>query len=139
MATNTQTRRRSTCPISSALDVLGDRWSLLIVRDLLFAGSETYKDFLSAEEGIATNILANRLGRLEAAGIVSSQPDTADRRRSLYRLTRKGLDLAPVVLELGQWGVAHAGGETNANVEGYAADRDAFLRSLQLKDEPKPN
>lgn len=120
-----------TCPINAALEVLGDRWSLLIVRDMLFAGSKTYKDFLSSDEGIATNILANRLARLESAGIIESSPDPSDRRRLNYGLTSKGRDLAPAILELGRWGVTHEGGETNANVEGFTADREAFLKSLR--------
>jgi DNA-binding HxlR family transcriptional regulator len=138
MVSKADGQRRSTCPINAALEVLGDRWSLLIVRDMLFAGSDTYMDFLSAEEGIATNILANRLARLEAAGIVTSRADVADRRRSIYSLTAKGLALAPAVLELGRWGVEHEGGQSNANVEGYAADRDGFLEGLRAAANARP-
>jgi DNA-binding HxlR family transcriptional regulator len=138
MARRTNGQRRSTCPINATLEVLGDRWSLLIVRDMLFAGSKTYMDFLSAEEGIATNILANRLARLEASEIVTSSVDPVDRRRLIYRLTDKGLDLAPAILELGRWGVAHEGGQTNPNVEGYAADRDAFLGRLRADVSARP-
>jgi DNA-binding HxlR family transcriptional regulator len=138
MARKTDGQRRSTCPINAALEVLGDRWSLLIVRDMLFAGSETYMDFLSADEGIATNILANRLARLEAAGIVTSRVDPEDRRRSIYSLTAKGFNLAPAILELGRWGVEYEGGLTNANVEGYVADREAFLAGLRAGANARP-
>src|SRR5688572_5778966 len=92
--------RRSTCPINASLEVLGDSWSLLIVRDLMFAGARTYRDFLRSDEKIATNILANRLAKLQAAGIITSRPDPEDGRRVLYRLTAKGVELAPVLMEL---------------------------------------
>jgi len=103
-------RRRSWCPISTALEILGDRWSLLIVRDLMYAGFQTYKELLSSDEGIATNVLADRLAHLVTSGIVTSERDPSDGRRVVYRLTPKGSDLAPVILELGIWGVKHEGG-----------------------------
>ena len=131
MTTKTEGQRRSNCPINASLEVLGDRWSLLIVRDMLFVGSRTYKDLLGSEERIATNILANRLERLQAAGIIVSHVDPSDRRRSIYKLTTKGRDLAPAILELGAWGVAYEGGHTNPNVEAFLADRDGFLRALR--------
>lgn len=94
---------RSGCPINIALEIFGDRWSLLIVRDLMFKGRNTYKEFLEAEEGIATNILAERLQRLEATGIILKQPDPADGRKTIYQLTAKGIDLAPVLVEMILW------------------------------------
>ncbi len=124
-------KHRSTCPISSSLDVVGDRWTLLIVRDLLFAGYRTYKEFLGAGEGIATNILADRLQRLEAAGIIGSQPEPADKRRLIYSLTAKGRDLAPVLLELSRWGVKYEAGERNAFVDAYEEDREGLLAKLR--------
>ena len=99
--------RRSACPLNTTLEVLGDRWSLLIVRDLMFKGRTTYKDFLAGGEGIATNVLADRLRRLEAAGIIEQGRDTADGRRLVYRLTAKGLALAPVLVEMIVWGARH--------------------------------
>lgn len=81
---------RSGCPISIALELLGDAWSLLVIRDLMFKGRHTFNEFLAGGEGIATNILADRLHRLDEAGIIEKHPDPADRRRSLYRLTRRG-------------------------------------------------
>lgn len=94
---------RSGCPINIALEIFGDRWSLLIVRDLMFKGRNTYKEFLEAEEGIATNILAERLQRLEATGIILKQPDPADGRKTIYQLTTKGIDLVPVLVEMVLW------------------------------------
>ena len=102
-----QTRRRSDCPVSYALEVLGDRWTLLIIRDLLFAGKQHYRQFLHSDEKIATNILADRLRRLEAAGIVKKGPDPKNRRAFLYELTSKGNDLAPALLELIRWAARH--------------------------------
>ncbi len=87
--------------------MLGDRWSLLIIRDLMVRGFRTYKEFLDSHERIATNILADRLRRLEANGIVTSRPDPSDKRRLIYRLTRKGIDLAPVLSEMVLWAAAH--------------------------------
>src|SRR6478672_4825624 len=88
--------RRSDCPISSALDAIGDKWSMLILRDLMFSGKRTYGEFQASAEGIATNILASRLGSLEANGLLSKSADPENGRRNLYSLTEKGLDLLPV-------------------------------------------
>lgn len=99
--------RRSACPINVSLEMLGDRWSLLIIRDLMFRGFRTYKELLESDEGIATNILADRLKRLEGCGIISTQEDETDRRKLIYRLTAKGIDLAPVLVELILWGARY--------------------------------
>jgi DNA-binding HxlR family transcriptional regulator len=93
--------------VSISLEALGDRWSLLIVRDLMVRGYRTFKEFEDAGEGIATNILADRLRRLETAGILTSDVEETDRRRTNYRLTEKGIDLAPVLLDLLIWGARH--------------------------------
>ena len=99
--------RRSGCPVSISLEILGDRWSLLIVRDLMVRGYRTFKDFQGSSEKIATNILADRLKKLEAAGIVNAEAEETDRRRVNYRLTEKGIDLAPVLLDLLIWAARH--------------------------------
>jgi DNA-binding HxlR family transcriptional regulator len=99
--------RRSGCPVSISLDVFGDRWSLLIVRDLMVRGLRTFKQFRESGEGIATNILADRLHKLEGQGIITAEVDETDARRLNYRLTEKGIDLAPVLLELLIWGARH--------------------------------
>lgn len=93
--------------MSISLEILGDRWSLLIIRDLMVRGFRTFKEFLESGEGVATNILANRLKRLEASGIIVAEAEETDRRRLNYRLTEKGVDLAPVLLELLLWGARH--------------------------------
>jgi DNA-binding HxlR family transcriptional regulator len=133
-------QRRSTCPINASLEVLGDRWSLLIVRDLVFAGLRSYKDFLSGEEGIATNILADRLVSLQASGLVTSVRDPEDGRKVVYRLTAKGFDLAPALLELGRWAVKYeASVRRPDSLRLWEADREGFLRQLRkerLPDQP---
>ena len=100
-------KRRSGCPVSIALEMFGDRWSLLIIRDVMVRGYRTFKQFQESGEGIATNILADRLRRLEAAGIITAEVEERDRRSLGYRLTEKGIDLAPVLLELLIWGARH--------------------------------
>ena len=91
---------RSHCPINYGLEAFGDRWALLILRDIVFRGKRTYGEFLRSEEGFATNVLASRLEHLLAAGILRRDPDETDRRRDIYSLTEKGLDLIPVILEI---------------------------------------
>ena len=98
---------------------------------MMFPGFQTFSEFLASGEGIATNILANRLARLESAGIITSAPDPGDRRRSIYALTRKGRDLAPVLFALSRWGVLYEGGAPNPFSEAYARDPAATLRSFE--------
>jgi len=92
------------CPISSTLDILGDKWTLLIIRDLMFKGKKTYGEFLQSEEKIATNILADRLLILEKNGIVEKSAFPGNKVKNLYRLTPKGLDLMPALIEMVLWG-----------------------------------
>lgn len=100
---------RSPCPVACTLDVLGDKWTLLVVRDL-FLGRRYFKDFLASPEGIATNILSDRLRRLAAAGLVVSKPAPDTRGRSQYHLTPKGAALRPVLEAMVAWGLAHVPG-----------------------------
>lgn len=102
-----KSKRRSGCPVSISLERFGDRWSLLIIRDLMVRGLRTFKEFRESGEGIATNILADRLQKQEAMGIISAEVEKKDGRRVNYRLTEKGIDLAPVLLELLIWGARH--------------------------------
>ncbi len=96
--------RRSTCPISTTLDILGDKWTLLIIRDLMFKGKRTYGEFLQSEEKIATNILADRLLTLEKNGIVEKRAFPGNKAKNLYQLTPKGIDLMPILFEIILWG-----------------------------------
>ena len=100
--------RRSRCPVSRTLDVLGDRWSLLVVRDLM-RGKRRYAEFLESPEGIPTNILADRLKRLAAKGVISSRRYSQHPPRLEYELTSKGEDLRPVMRAMVEWGIRHAG------------------------------
>jgi DNA-binding HxlR family transcriptional regulator len=97
---------RSPCPVAGALDLVGDRWTLLILRDLL-AGKTRYGQFLASPEGISTNLLAERLQRMEAAGLVTAVPYSEHPVRMDYRLTPTGRALRPVVDALATWGLAH--------------------------------
>jgi DNA-binding HxlR family transcriptional regulator len=96
--------------------MLGDRWSLLIVRDLMVRGYRTFKEFQESGEGIATNILADRLQKLEVTGIITAEAEETDGRRVNYRLTRKGIDLAPVLLDFLIWGARHEPSEPSCAV-----------------------
>jgi DNA-binding HxlR family transcriptional regulator len=94
---------KSHCPINYGLEIFGDPWSLLIVRDVVYFGKHTFKEFLASEEAIAPSVLSARLTSLEAAGILVSSPDPADRRRVSYRLTETGLQLIPILVEIAIW------------------------------------
>jgi len=107
MAGRPKLKRRSGCPVNISLEVLGDKWSLLIVRDMMVRGFASFKQFQESGEGIATNMLADRLQKLDAADIITAESNPTDGRRVNYRLTRKGIDLAPVVLELLIWGARY--------------------------------
>lgn len=100
-------KTRSDCPISCSLDVFGDKWSLLIIRDIMLRGKSSYSEFLHSEEKIATNILVNRLNVLEAEGIVSRQVAPANKSKFIYSLTPKGVDLLPIVIEIMDWGAKY--------------------------------
>lgn len=107
MAEKTKEKHRSGCPVSISLDIFGDRWSLLIIRDMMVRGYRTFGQFLASGEGIASNILSDRLRKLEAGGIVTPEPAAEDGRSIHYRLTEKGIALAPVMLELLIWAAHH--------------------------------
>lgn len=98
-----QAKRKSDCPINFALEIFGDRWTFLIVRDLMFKGKHYYGEFLLSEEKMATNILADRLSLLESNGIVSKSNNPDHKQKILYRLTQKGIDLVPVLVEFIMW------------------------------------
>ena len=96
-------KKRSDCPVSSSLDIWGDKWSLLIIRDLMDAKECTYGDFLKSPEGIATNILATRLQNLEENKIIEKLEHPDSKAKVLYKLTKKGIDLIPVMIEISLW------------------------------------
>jgi DNA-binding HxlR family transcriptional regulator len=125
---------RSGCPVSISLEVFGDRWSLLIIRDLMIRGFRSFHEFQQSGEGIATNILSARLRKLKASGIISSEADVADRRKVRYRLTEKGIALAPLLLELLIWGARHEeSGVSCAAIEKLANQRNAVLAEVRRR------
>lgn len=107
MRTKGKENIRSHCAVNFGVEVFGDRWSLLIIRDIVFAGKKTYGEFLKSEEGIATNVLATRLSFLEEQGVLLRSPNPEDGRKDFYTLTEKGLDLIPVVLNVVLWSAKH--------------------------------
>jgi DNA-binding HxlR family transcriptional regulator len=115
-----------------ALEVFGDAWTLLIIRDLMFKGRRTYGEFLSAEEGIATNVLADRLVRLEEDGIVAKTPDPARRGGFRYRLTPKGIDLLPILVEIISWSAKHDAGTAaeRSFVRRAKKDREGLIAEI---------
>jgi DNA-binding HxlR family transcriptional regulator len=134
VASKSKPRRRSGCPVSLSLERFGDRWSLLIVRDLMVRGYRTFGEFRNAGEGIATNILAARLKTLEVHGIINSEKNPDDGRAVHYRLTEKGIDLAPALLEMLIWGARHEDAKTTCGVIDYLEkNRDSILRAVRTR------
>ena len=124
-------KRRSGCPLNASVEMLGDRWSLLIIRDMMLRGFRAYKEFLKSYEGIATNILADRLRKLEAHGIITTQCDPADGRKQIYSLTAKGINLAPVLTEMVLWAAGHEKTDNQALVRQMRKDKAQFLAAVQ--------
>ena len=126
-------KRRSGCPLNASVEMLGDRWSLLIIRDMMLRGFRTYKEFLDSFERIATNVLSDRLRRLQAHGIVSTQRDPSDGRKRIYLLTPKGIDLAPVLTEMVLWAAAHEETGNLPLVQLMRNDKNKFLTALRQR------
>lgn len=98
---------RSSCIIASALDVIGDKWSLLIVRDMLLDHKKTFKEIAASDEGVATNLLSSRLKLLESLGVVTKQKRPTNKKENIYLLSEKGLELAPIIMEIVIWSDRH--------------------------------
>jgi len=111
--------------------MLGDRWSLLIIRDMMLRGFRSYKEFLESYEGIATNILADRLRRLEGYGIIAAERDPSDGRKVVYSLTAKGIDLAPVMSEMVLWAAAHEDTGNQELVKELQKDKAGFVAAVR--------
>jgi DNA-binding HxlR family transcriptional regulator len=126
-------KRRSGCPLNASVEMLGDRWSLLIIRDMMLRGFRYYKDFLKSYEGIATNILADRLRKLVAHGIIATRSDPSDGRKLIYFLTPKGIDLAPVLTEMVLWAAGHEKTENQALVRQIQKDKEQFLAEVRKR------
>lgn len=100
-------KHRSLCPINLSLEVFGDKWTLMIIRDLMFGGKRYFRELLQSEEKIASNILTDRLNMLEREGIVSKTEDPDHKQKIIYRLTQRGIDLLPILVEIGAWSLKH--------------------------------
>lgn len=123
--------RRSECPLNASVEMLGDRWSLLIIRDMMLREFRTYKEFLECYEGIATNILADRLRKLMANGIITAEPDDGDRRKLNYFLTAKGIDLAPVLTEMVLWASRHEKTGNQALIREMRLDKGKVIAQVR--------
>ncbi len=125
-------KKRSECPLSCALDIFGDKWSLLIVRDLMMENKCTYNDFLKSDEGIATNILASRLKGLEENGIILKLAHPESKAKFLYQLTQKGIDLLPIMMEVYYWADRYftIPAHLKATIEEAKKDKEKFIQQV---------
>ena len=126
-------KRRSGCPLNASVEILGDRWSLLIIRDMMLRGFRSFKEFLESYERIATNILADRLRKLETYGIISTARDPSDGRRLIYSLTAKGIDLAPVLTEMVLWAAAHEKTGNQTLVRQMRKDKEQVISAVRQR------
>jgi len=126
-----KTKKRSDCPVSTSLDIWGDKWSLLIIRDLMFAKECTYGDFLKSPEGIATNILASRLEVLEENELIEKLDHPDSKAKVLYRLAKKGIDLLPIMIEINLWAEKYfpIPADRKAMLKEVKKDKTAFIKS----------
>ncbi len=127
---------RCNCPITSALDILGDKWTLVIIKQMLIEGKQTFKDFSESDEAIATNILSSRLKMLEEFKIITKDKLPNNMKTNIYRLTQKGIALTPVIVELGIWSDAnmrdfHPEITEGGHMDALKSDKEAFVISLQ--------
>ena len=127
--------RRSGCPISFALEIFGDRWTLIVLRDLLLRSRTRYRELLACEEGIATNVLADRLKRLERRGLIRKERDSEDARQFVYKPTQLAVNLVPMLLEMAAWGIknnAHARVKPDL-IRRFETDRDKVIAEIQAR------
>jgi DNA-binding HxlR family transcriptional regulator len=126
---------RSTCPVASALDIIGDKWSLLIMRDMLTQGKKTFKEFSESQEGIAPGILSSRLKWLEVNGLMTKQKLPQNQKENIYLLTEKGIELAPIILELIVWSDKNLRGQNpempSISQLGDIGDKSALTAGIQ--------
>ena len=125
-------KKRSECPVSCSLDIWGDKWSLLIIRDMMFSQKSTYGDFLKSAEGIATNILASRLQSLEEGKLIEKLEHPDSKAKVLYKLTQKGIDLLPIIVEVYLWADKYFDipADIKAQIKEAKKDKDGFIKSM---------
>lgn len=122
---------RSYCPINLSLEIFGDRWTLLVLRDMMFGNKRHFRDFLQSDELIASNVLADRLKLLLENGIVTKADDPTHKQKAVYSLTEKGIELLPIIVQIGAWGSRHVPAAKKLDASGRA-----FLRELQEAGPP---
>jgi len=129
----TNLKRRTDCPVSTSLDIFGDKWSLLIIRDLMYAKRCTYSDFLRAGEGFASNLLASRLINLEGNGLIEKMEHPESRAKVWYKLTPMGIDLLPVLIEMSLWAEKYfpIDEKRRAMLQEVKKDKEGFLRTAK--------
>ena len=123
------TEFRCSCPITSAIDMIGDKWSLVVIKNMLLCNLKTFKDLSETNEKIATNILASRLKALEAKGFITKTKPANNKKTNIYLLTDKGLSLIPIIIELAIWG------DTNLNEIHTSLNRDNPIEYIKLNKE----
>lgn len=127
---------RSNCPITQTLDIIGDRWTLVVLRDIVLGGKTSFGEFAKSE-GISSSTLAERLERLEKAGILVRQPAPEDGRKRVWRPTEKALDLLPILLSLSCWGIKHTRGTAHKEMaDAYQSDPEGTLARLRARAQP---
>jgi DNA-binding HxlR family transcriptional regulator len=128
--------RRSDCPVNFAVETIGDKWSLVILRDIIFHGKCTYGEFLRSDEKIATNILASRLEYLEKEGLISREPHETDKRTEIYKITERGIELVPVLIEMVAWSANDSVWQSMKH-SGTEMQRRFVERAAKAKNRPK--
>ncbi|ASM72191.1 MULTISPECIES: winged helix-turn-helix transcriptional regulator [Roseobacteraceae] len=128
-------KEKSNCPINLSLEVIGDRWTLLIIRDMMFAGKKHFREFLQSDEGVSSRTLADRLQTLQAEGIVTRHGDPNHKLKAVYRLTKAGIDLLPMLVDLGVWGNRYraADPELGAVAEKLAAGGPEAIEQMKRR------
>ena len=128
-------KNRSSCPVTFALDLIGDKWSLLIMRDIILFGKRFYHEFAASDEKISTNILANRLSMLECSGVILKSKDTQDKKRYIYSPTEKGLDLLPVIISMVRWSAKYDAdtGAPKSEIDKIEQDPEAYIAAVRAK------
>lgn len=124
---------RSTCPISTALEIVGDHWTLLVIRDLMFAGKRRFREFLQSEEAISSNILADRLNSLVANGVLTKRGDPTHAQKAIYSLTEKGVDLLPVLIAMSGWTQKYYAKTRRPEAVGLIESGAKGIRQLQAR------
>lgn len=127
---------RCNCPITSAIDLMGDKWSLVVVKNMLLYNQKTFKELLEANENIATNILSSRLKALEKNGFITKTKPANNKKTNIYLLTEKGLSLIPIIVELALWGDANiqitsSQEAENGQIDAINNDKESFIKNLK--------